>query len=145
MLNILERRGRSKKYKNGPDINMMPFMDICLVLLIVFISVAPSAMSGIDVSIPNSNQEKSVSRLAALNPVTVTYSNNGHLFVNDIKVMPNHLLQEIKKHTGNKNTVPIFIRSDRKNTYGNVVMLIEEIQNGGYNNTILVTEPYNSK
>ena len=130
------------KRDNKPEINITPMMDICLILLVTFMSVTPSIISGIDVSMPKSNNGKGIARFASSNPITISYNQEKNIYVDNKKVKPSTFISEINNISHNQKETPIFIKADRSNSYGNVIMLMEQLHKVGYTNTILVTEPY---
>ncbi|MDA7845294.1 biopolymer transporter ExbD [Rickettsiales bacterium] len=121
-----------------PNVQITPLLDLCLVLLLVFMAVAPSITNGIDVGLPKGGS--SSASQAHEKMITITYTKEGKLFINDSVVSPDNLVNSVQQITNNDYAYTVFIKSDKYNSYGNVLKILNKIQNKGYTKTILVTK-----
>ena len=135
------RKGRRKPMS---EINVVPYIDVMLVLLIIFMVTAPLLMQGVKVELPQApsapiedNKEE---------PLIVSIKANGELYLKlgdkaeepkplkDIREMVTKILNQAPK-------TPILVWGDKNVPYGNVVSLMTELQNAGAPSVGLVTEP----
>jgi biopolymer transport protein TolR len=129
----LDGRGEfDENYKAKPkvlaEINMTPFVDVCLVLLIIFMVTAPFAISGINVRVP----ETKAKPLAMSNEsLILSVTPNGEFYLGKNKVAENDLVVKIKTAAGGKEKFPIFIRADKDVPYGKVMIAMAAAQNAG--------------
>ena len=121
-----------------PVIQIAPFVDVVLVLLIIFMITTPIMVTGMDVSLPEGGEN--VNNLVTTDPLTITINNKNVVFIEDQIVLLPNLLKSIKLKTRGDLDKKIFIRSDKDVQYGNVMSLINTLNKAGYKKTILVTE-----
>lgn len=119
------------------EINVTPFVDVMLVLLIIFMVTAPLMTQGLDVELP---QTETVSALPSdKDHLILTIDKNGKMMLDDYAVteqdLPGHLERLVKKQ--NKQ---LFLRADRNVTYGNVVKAMGIIKGAGINNLGVLAE-----
>ena len=133
------RRGRSR----APiaEINVTPFVDVMLVLLIIFMVTAPLLVAGVPIDLPDS-------RAAALEqekePVQVSLDQDGQPFIDDAQVSMEDLpaaLEAIRSERGEDDgTAPqVMLRADRTLDYGQVMQVMGELNRAGLNRVSLVT------
>ncbi len=130
---IADRRARRKV---NAHINVTPFIDVVLVLLIVFMISAPLMVSGVNVSLPSNNSAKAIS---SETPFTLTVKNTGQIFFEDKNIKFSDVKDFVKKNVLSVNN-RIYIRGDSNVSYGNIMKIIAEINSIGYNKVSLVTE-----
>jgi biopolymer transport protein TolR len=127
------RRGRG----NFDDINMTPFIDVMLVLLIVFMVAAPMMTSGVTVDLPKS---KSASLPGHDEPLTVTIKSDGTIYVQNSEVKLEALGTKLSAVLGEKKETRIFVRGDTAIDYGRVMSAIGEINAAGFSKVALLTD-----
>ena len=132
---LLNKRPRRKK-RVMRDINITPFVDVSLVLLIIFMITAPLMNVGVKVNLPKTNAKAIESEE---NPININILSDGSLFLNDGKIDNNNLLEEIHKASNNNFQKRIFIRGDASVNYGIIMQIMANINAEGYNNISLVT------
>lgn len=110
------------------EINMTPFVDVVLVLLIIFMITAPFAISGVDVRLPDS-RAKSV-RMTD-DPVVVSINEKGLFYLGKIEVKENELSEKLKGAVGSQKDTTVYIRADRRVTYDKVMRAMSEIHSAG--------------
>ncbi len=110
------------------NINVTPFVDVMLVLLVIFMVTAPIIQQGMEVNLP---QAKASPVLGEAEPLIVTVSREGRIYLNDNEVTPVELrskLEAIRKLDAGK---PVYLRADRDVRYGSVIAAIGEIKGAG--------------
>ena len=130
--------GLSKK-KREPisEINVTPFVDVMLVLLVIFMITAPLLTTGIKVNLPESTA-KSISEKKE--PVTVTIKKNGDIFLQKKKIKKNELIKKLYEFKKLNDDLKIYIRGDKDLNYGQVINLMGTINKAGFKKVALVTK-----
>jgi biopolymer transport protein TolR len=120
------------------DINVTPFVDVMLVLLIIFMVAAPMMIEGVDVSLP-----KAVSKpLATENEqLIVTIDKDRKLFINNFEVEIDFLKDKLLSILGGAVDREVYLRADEQIPYGVVVRVMSEIKSAGVEKLGMVTEP----
>ena len=121
------------------EINVTPFVDVMLVLLIVFMVSAPLLTVGVPINLPSS-QAKSLSQNT--DPLTVAVDAQGQIYLQDAKITADDLLQKLQAVTASRGgaNAPIFFRADRALSYGTVMRLLGRLNDAGYSKVELVTD-----
>ena len=126
-----------KKTKIMSQINVTPFVDVMLVLLIVFMITAPLLTVGISVDLPKTKASQLNSKG---DPIIVSIKQNGELFIQERAIDPLKLLPRLKAiSSGNKN-LKIYVRGDKNVPYGVVLDTIAKIKSSGFNKVALVAK-----
>jgi len=122
----------SRRRQCMAEINVVPLVDIIMVLLIVFMVTAPLLTRGIDMSLPQtkSNTIKPAKRFV------LTLSKDRNLYINEDQIPPNQLGQRLLSMKGEA----VYLRADQDVPYGTVVHLIDLIKQAGIDNLGLVTD-----
>ncbi len=136
---VNSRRGKRELMS---EINITPFVDVMLVLLVVFMVTAPMMISGINVNLP----EATSSPLSGSDePLTITVTNKGMVYIQDVVVNKTGLIPKLKAITKEQKDSRILVRGDRATNYGDVMSVIGAINEAGYNHISLVTQVENKK
>jgi len=117
------------------DINVTPFIDVMLVLLIIFMVAAPLATVDVPVDLPSSTAPQ---QQRPPKPVYVTVKADGSLAVGDNTVTRDALASAIAAATGGDKEQRIFVRGDRAVPYGSVMELMNALRDAGYLKIALV-------
>ncbi len=117
------------------DINVTPFIDVMLVLLIIFMVAAPLATVDIAVNLPPSSAQP---QQRPPKPVYVTLKADGTLALGDQAVSREALADALASASGGNKDERIFLRGDRAVPYGDVMTLMNELRNAGYLKIALV-------
>jgi biopolymer transport protein TolR len=133
------RRGRRNNYRKMSDINVTPFVDVMLVLLIVFMVAAPLLTAGVPVDLPKS-QAKQISD-EDNKPIEVSVTAEGKIFVGETEVERDRLISLLSSMTNNDPERRVFIRGDQKLAYGQVMEVIGAINKGGFRKVALISDP----
>ena len=121
------------------EMNVVPYIDVTLVLLIIFMITTPFMISKTDITIPEYNN-KEISSNEKKNHFFITYDKNNNLFLGDKKIILKDLFIEIK----NNPKKDIFIIADENVIYGDLINLMNEIKNNTNRSNInLVTKNIN--
>ncbi len=120
------------------QINVTPFVDVMLVLLIIFMVTAPMLQEGLDVNLP-------VVKANALSveeePIIITITKEGELFINKNKITLTGLDKKLNAIYSRKKEKMVLIRADEKVPYGFVIRTMAEIRKAGIERIGMVTEP----
>ena len=130
------------------QINVVPLIDVMLVLLVISMVAVPMLTQGIDVDLPQNSSE--LLEGGDDNPLVVTLSENGRIYVNigvtDIYDEDEFVsLEELKDRTTKvlnaRPQIPVFVRADERLAYGQIVEVMQALQDSGASNVGLITEP----
>jgi biopolymer transport protein TolR len=141
-MNIAAAGGRGKRRRRPvmSEINVTPFVDVMLVLLIVFMVSAPLLTVGVPIDLPQS-QAKALEQNNE--PLTVSVNNQSQIFLQNDEIKIDDLLPKLKAivdaRGGTSNDL-IYIRGDRTVAYGMMMRVMGRISGAGYHRIALVTE-----
>lgn len=139
---MAQRRVRRKPMA---EINVVPYIDVTLVLLIIFMITAPLVQTGVDVDLPQADTQTIDQESEP--PVIVSIDRQGQYFIDiggdeEEPVQAETLLVRIKAALKNNPKVKIYIRGDNAVNYGAVVTVMGALQNVGVPSVGLMTSPY---
>lgn len=120
------------------NINVTPFVDVMLVLLVIFMVTAPIIQQGVEVNLPQAQASPVVGEAE---PLIVTVTREGQVYLNDNEVTPAELrtkLQAIRNLDAQK---PVYLRADRDVRYGSVIATIGEIKGAGIERLGMIALP----
>ncbi len=127
-------RGR---HRPMAEINVTPFVDVMLVLLIVFMVAAPLLTVGVPVDLPDAAARP----LPDDNkPIEISVDQNGAIFLGDASVRLNELVARLAAVTRNRVDARIYVRGDQSLPYGTVMQVVGTINAAGFKRVALVTE-----
>jgi biopolymer transport protein TolR len=131
------RRRGVPRYAAMADINMTPFIDVMLVLLIIFMVAAPLLSSGVPIDLPQT-------KAAALNvdqkPLSVSIDDKGGVFLADQPVVVEQLPERLKALAKDGYDERIYVRASRGVVYGRVAEIMSIVTSAGYKKVALVTD-----
>ncbi len=130
-------KNQKGKRKAISEINVTPFVDVMLVLLIIFMVTAPLLTAGIKVNLPESNN-KSLSEKNE--PVTVSINKKGEIFLQKKKVSEKKLMSKLFELKKKDENLKIYIRGDKDLNYGDVISIMGKITKAGFKKVALVTK-----
>jgi biopolymer transport protein TolR len=133
------RRGRRRRAVMS-EINVTPFVDVMLVLLIVFMVSAPLLTVGVPIELPQS-QAKALSQ--DNEPLTVSVNVDGKVFLQDKEIQLDDLVPKLKAIVDARNGTlndQIYVRGDKKVDYGTMMRVMGRLSAAGYHRVALVTE-----
>jgi biopolymer transport protein TolR len=133
----VDRRARRGRARPMSEINVTPFVDVMLVLLIVFMVTAPLLTVGVPVDLPKT-------RAQALGqdrePLSVTVRRDGHIYLQNVLVPEDQLIAKLTAIAANGYDQRIFVRGDKAVDYGRVMEVMAEISAAGFTHIGLVTD-----
>ncbi len=131
------RRGRSRRSRLMSEINVTPFVDVMLVLLIVFMVTAPLLTVGVPVDLPET-------RAPALGldpePLAVTIDNGGQIYLQDTPIDIEELVPRLEAIAQNGYDQRVFLRGDRTVAYGVVAEVMGLLSSAGFTRIGLVNQ-----
>jgi len=139
----------AKRARRKPmaEINVVPYIDVTLVLLIIFMITAPLIQSGVDVDLPVANAED-ISLEELPDPVIITITKTGQFYIDlgngedDEPVTAEEVLILTRAVRENKPATQVYIRGDKQVEYGKVVTVMSALKNAGVPNVGLMTENF---
>jgi len=120
------------------DINVTPFVDVMLVLLILFMVSAPMMTQGVDVALPHAVAKALPSEEDQL---MITVDKDKQIFINDVPVALDSLREKLLKILENRPGKQVYFRGDREVSYGLAIQVMAEIKNAGVEKLGMVTDP----
>ena len=128
---------RRHSYPQNAEINVAPFVDVMLVLLVIFMIAAPLATVTVPVDLPRNS---SAPTPPPVQPVTVSVQADGTVFVGANKTDLAHLVPSLLVATKQNLDTRILLRGDKRLQYGQLMEVMNELSDGGFNKVGLVAE-----
>ena len=119
------------------EINVTPFVDVMLVLLIVFMVTAPLLTVGIPVDLP---KVKSSALTDQKDPLEITVKLDGEVYLGESKVDIDNLIPRLNAITDQNTEARIYVRGDRVVAYGRIMEIMSKINSAGYVKVALITQ-----
>lgn len=134
-------RGRRTggSYRPMAEINVTPFVDVMLVLLIVFMVAAPLLTAGVPIDLPQSDA-KPIST-EDNKPIEITVDSEGKLFIGETEVKDGRLVPLLTAMTESNRDRRIYIRGDQALSYGRVMAVLGAVNGAGFNKVALISDP----
>ncbi len=134
------RRRRGRRSAPMSEINVTPFVDVMLVLLIIFMVAAPLLQVGVPIELPQSKGKQL--EQPKQEPLAISVKANGDVFIGETLVKLEDLSAKLKSIAQNRKgeEEPIYVRGDKGTTYGVVMKVMGRISAGGFKKVSLVTE-----
>ena len=127
---------QDKKDRLLSEINMVPFVDIVLVLLIIFMISAPLMYRGIDVELPRS----SVNTIKQEERIMLIVDKFGNIYVDDKKVPMGGIETAIRQKSSEGADVTVYLKADKSVPYGTIVSVMDKVKGMGIDKLGMVTE-----
>jgi biopolymer transport protein TolR len=132
------RRRRVRHARAINEINMTPFIDVMLVLLIIFMVAAPLMSGGVPLDLPKTSA-------APLNvdakPITLSIKATGQVFLGEDEVRDDEIVSRLNATAKSGPDERVFVRGDKKVDYGRVAQVMSLVTGAGFKRVALVTEP----
>ena len=132
------RRRRSRRGQPMSEINVTPFVDVMMVLLIIFMVAAPLSVVGVPVELP----ETSATALPGDDeePLTVTITNDGRVMIQETETDEATLVAQLQAIAAERTSDKIFLRADGRNDWNRVAQIMGLLNAGGFSDIGLVTD-----
>ena len=131
------KRSRARRHTPMHEINVTPFVDVMLVLLIIFMVAAPLLTSGVPLELP---ETKGQQLQANKEPLSISVQRDGKVYLQETQVQLDEIAGKLKAIAKGGYDEPIFVRGDKGIDYGTVMRVMGRIKQGGFNKVSLVTE-----
>ena len=134
-----------RKRKQIAEINVVPYIDVMLVLLIIFMVTAPLLTQGVQIFLPEVNSK--VIPASPIEPLVVSLDKKGLIYLDigqnanepiKIQTLVNRVVAVLRYQPATK----VFLKADAKVNYGKVIEIMASLQNAGVNDVGMITEPY---
>ena len=129
---------RRKAFRQMSEINVTPFVDVMLVLLIVFMVTAPLLTAGVPVDLPKTNAPPLATDK---DPLTVSVKPDGSVWLQETQIDLSTLAPKLIAVTGANPETRILVRGDRSNAYGRIIEVLAAISGAGFKKVGLVSDP----
>jgi len=124
------------------QINVTPFVDVMLVLLVIFMITAPMMQQGMQVNLPKTDAK---AMEVKDEPVVVTIDRSGRAFIDKAEIPPGQLKGKLAAIFSSRSKKEVFLKADRDVPYGEVVRAMAEIKGAGVERLGMLTEPAGAK
>ena len=131
------RRSRARKHTPMHEINVTPFVDVMLVLLIVFMVTAPLLTVGVPIELPETKGQQLQTNKE---PVTISVDRVGKVFIQETEIKLEEIGAKLQAIAKSGYDEQIFIRGDRGIDYGTVMRVMGRVKSAGFTKVSLVTE-----
>ena len=124
------------------EINVTPFVDVMLVLLIIFMVTAPLLTVGVPVDLPESSAD---SLPEDQEPLTLSINSKGEIFIQEHQVEYDKMIPKILAIAKNRTDTRIYVRGDKTINYGRVLEIMGMLSGSGFTKVALISEPYKQR
>lgn len=135
---------RSGKKKPMGEINVVPFIDVMLVLLVIFMITAPMLTQGVQVDLPQVSSEP-IDNQDDSDPIIISVDREGGYFItlgeDSTEVSLDQMSERVVAILQRRPGTPVMVRGDRNVPYGQIVVLMSTLQRAGVANVGLLSEP----
>lgn len=135
---IHRRRGRRGARAPMSEINVTPFVDVMLVLLIIFMVAAPLLQVGVPIELPEADGNQLAAKTNT-EPLAVSVQKSGDVYIGETKVPVDEVVPKLKAIAGNGYNETIYVRADTDVDYGVVMRVMGRISAAGFKKISLVT------
>jgi len=132
------RRRRGRRGGAINEINMTPFIDVVLVLLIIFMVAAPMMTVGVPLDLP---QSKAAPLNSDVKPITLSIRQTGQVFLGEDELTDDTIVPKLMETAKTGTEERVFVRGDKRVDYGRVAQVMAIVTGGGFKKVALVTEP----
>ncbi len=134
---FIDPKGRTRSSLS--DINVTPFVDVVLVLLIIFMLTAPILQSGIEVEVPKTKTVKEITE----ERLVISIDRSQRVFLGNDPININQIADVLRKKVRDPESQPIFLRADENVPFGAFATVMDAVKQAGITNVSIVTQPLN--
>ncbi len=134
-------RGTRQTGTSLAEINIVPLVDVVLVLLIIFMITAPVLQSGIEVTLPKTRTVKDITETR----LVVTIDRAQRVYLNDQPVNIHDLGNDVKARAGDASKASVYVRCDETVPFGSFTTVVDTLRQSGVNNVNVVTQPLSER
>ncbi|MGB1310972.1 MAG: protein TolR [Leucothrix sp.] len=135
----MARRNRGRR--SMADMNVVPYIDVMLVLLVIFMVTAPMMQTGVELDLPNADTAPLVNNTEN-SAVIISVSESGEYFVGDSEALSSEELNTLmNEELKSSKTKPVYIRADKEVAYGFLMQAMATAQKAGATNIGLMADP----
>jgi len=135
-------RGRGRRVSTTlAEINVIPLVDVMLVLLIIFMVTAPMLQRGVEVNLPQTRRSQEISSERLFVDVPLTFKDNQQVFLGKEAVRLNYLAERLRQMLSTRTDKQVFFRIDRQLTVQHQIDVVDQLNAAGVQTMGLVTEP----
>ena len=131
---------RDEGSKVNSNINVTPMVDVMLVLLIIFMVITPMLQKGVSVDMAKVNSPTPMPDADKEDALLIAVMRDGKIFFGTDRIEPDQLTQKVKDRLANQADKRVFIKSDARARYGNVVDVVDNVRSAGVDDVGLLTE-----
>ena len=135
-MNYVRRQKNTRRLIS--EINVTPFVDVMLVLLIVFMITAPLLQTGVDIELPKVDTPNIPDKD---DPLIITINKKNEIFISEKKIDFSTLQVKLKEIKKTNPKIKSYIRADKEVTYDKLMQVMKQIIDGGIANVSLITDP----
>lgn len=129
-------RRRGRRHHLMSEINVTPFVDVMLVLLIIFMVAAPLLTVGVPIDLPETEAKALNSETQ---PITISVNEEGQIYLQETEIELGEIVPKLEQIAQTGYDERIYVRGDRTADYGTVMRVMARISSAGYGNLGLVT------
>lgn len=130
------RRRRRRSYQPMSEINVTPFVDVMLVLLIIFMVAAPLLTVGVPIDLP---ETRAKALEGDTEPLTISINSQGQIFIQDTEIPMDEVVPKLEAIAANGYDERIYVRGDQDADYGTMMKVMGRINAAGFKRLGLVT------
>ncbi len=135
--NVSSGDGEEGGYRPMAEINITPFVDVMLVLLIIFMVAAPLLVTGVPIELPKTTAAKLGQ---SKKPMVVTLTADGQLQIRNDFVTREALVDKLRDIRAAEGDAVVYVRADKKNAYGDVMELLGQVGQSGFARVSLLSQ-----
>lgn len=136
-MNVGGAKGTRRRRRPMSEINVTPFVDVMLVLLIVFMVTAPLLTVGVPVDLPKTKASQITDDQT---PIVITIKADGEIALQNRVIEPELLIPRLEAIAKSKPDTKVFVRGDKSVAYGEVVGIMAQVQQAGFSKVALITK-----
>lgn len=133
----VQKRAKRGRRATFTEINVTPFVDVMLVLLVIFMVTAPMLTAGVNVDLP---ETKAAPMSGQDEPLTVSVDSDGSVYIQDTEFDLDELQPKLQAIAGENVEKRIFVKGDKRVDYGQMMKVVGEINAAGFNKVSLLTD-----